>query len=186
MEYDKARLSENKKFRRLSAANNVNQMTATYGENVFNLKAMAEFLPPNVFEALKKTLEKGEPFPEEYMEETAQGMKNWAISKGATHFTHWFQPMTGLTAEKHEAFMHPTSDGGATLKFSASKLVSGEPDASSFPSGGLRLPLKHGDTQSGTQQARLLSNILAWRLPYAFLPLSFPIMARPLTKRRLC
>jgi len=138
MESNKAKLSENEKSGRLSAANNVDQMTSIYSENAFNFKAMAEFLPQKVFEALRKTIEKGEPFPEEYMEEAAQGMKNWAISKGATHFTHWFQPMTGLTAEKHEAFMHPTSDGGAILKFSASKLVSGEPDASSFPSGGLR------------------------------------------------
>ncbi|MBN2095646.1 MAG: glutamine synthetase III [Candidatus Aenigmarchaeota archaeon] len=114
------------------------EITETYGENSFGLNAMSAYLPTPAFTALKNTLDRGDPFPEELLGDVAEGMKNWAISKGATHFTHWFQPMTGLTAEKHEAFLEPLSDGRAIMKFSAKNLVSGEPDASSFPSGGLR------------------------------------------------
>jgi len=113
-------------------------MTNIYGQNVFNMKAMAEFLPEHVFKALKATIEKGEALPSGLAADVADGMRRWAISKGATHYTHWFQPMTGLTAEKHDSFIWPTKDWGMVLKFSGKELVQGEPDASSFPSGGLR------------------------------------------------
>ncbi|MCX6695147.1 MAG: glutamine synthetase III [Candidatus Altiarchaeota archaeon] len=109
-----------------------------YGENAFNMKAMKKFLPEKTFNALKATIDNGEPLPEGIAEDVAKGMRRWALSKGATHYTHWFQPMTGLTAEKHDAFIHPTADGDAIIKFSGENLIQGEPDASSFPSGGLR------------------------------------------------
>ncbi|HHQ44921.1 MAG TPA: glutamine synthetase type III [Candidatus Altiarchaeales archaeon] len=108
-----------------------------FGENVFNLKSMREFLPAKVFKALKATIENGDPLPEGIADEVAEGMKDWAMSKGATHYTHWFQPMTGSTAEKHDAFLS-VYDGEPLLGFSGKNLVQGEPDASSFPSGGLR------------------------------------------------
>ncbi|MFH1054921.1 MAG: glutamine synthetase III [Candidatus Altiarchaeota archaeon] len=112
-------------------------LTGTYGENVFNMKAMNEFLPKDVLESLKD-IDMGNPLPEGIADDVADGMKRWALSKGATHYTHWFQPMTGLTAEKHDAFISPTKEGGAMLKFSGKELTQGEPDASSFPSGGIR------------------------------------------------
>jgi glutamine synthetase len=114
------------------------EMTKIYGENVFNMKAMSQFLPDHVIKALKATIDNGEPLQKGLANEVADGMKMWALSKGATHYTHWFQPMTGLTAEKHDAFVFPTKEGGMILKFSGKELVQGEPDASSFPSGGLR------------------------------------------------
>ncbi|MFH0861938.1 MAG: glutamine synthetase III [Candidatus Altiarchaeota archaeon] len=114
------------------------EISKIYGQNVFNLKAMAEFLPANVFSAVKATIEKGEPLAQGLAGDVAEGMKRWALSKGATHYTHWFQPMTGLTAEKHDSFVYPTREGGMIVKFSGKELTQGEPDASSFPSGGLR------------------------------------------------
>ncbi len=114
------------------------ELTETYGMNVFNQKAMETFLPENVVKSLKVSIEKGDPLPPGLAGDVADGMKRWALSKGATHYTHWFQPMTGLTAEKHDSFVWPTGDGGMVIKFSGKELVQGEPDASSFPSGGLR------------------------------------------------
>jgi len=118
--------------------NGNDEMTRIYGENVFNMKAMAEFLPEHIIKALKATIDKGDPLPQNIADDVAEGMKRWALSKGATHYTHWFQPMTGLTAEKHDAFISPKKDGSPIIKFSGKELVQGEPDASSFPSGGLR------------------------------------------------
>jgi len=84
------------------------ELLSMYGEDVFNLKAMADFLPAKIVKALKATIEDGAPLPEDIQDDVAEGMKKWAISKGATHYTHWFLPLTGLTAEKHDAFIHPT------------------------------------------------------------------------------
>ena len=109
-----------------------------YGENVFGLKAMKRLLGDGTFKALRATIENSDPLPIDIADEVAEAMKEWALSKGATHYTHWFQPMTGLTAEKHEAFIVPDRDGGMLMQFSGKELVQGEPDASSFPSGGLR------------------------------------------------
>ena len=109
-----------------------------FGCNVFNDKAMRERLPKNVYKALKKTKDFGIALDSDVAECVANAMKDWAIEKGATHYTHWFQPMTGITAEKHDAFLTPTSDGSIIMEFSGKELVKGEPDASSFPSGGLR------------------------------------------------
>ena len=110
----------------------------TFGSNVFNDVVMRVSLPKNTYNALKKTIDEGLPLDPSIANVVANAMKNWAIEKGATHFTHWFQPMTGITAEKHDAFISPTSDGRVITEFSGKELIKGEPDASSFPSGGLR------------------------------------------------
>uniref|UniRef100_UPI003850AFDB glutamine synthetase III family protein n=1 Tax=Geomonas agri TaxID=2873702 RepID=UPI003850AFDB len=108
-----------------------------FGQNVFNQSVMRDKLPKAVFKNLKKTIDEGLPLDPSIADVVAAAMKEWAVERGATHFTHWFQPMTGITAEKHDAFLSP-SEGGALLEFSGKELVKGEPDASSFPSGGLR------------------------------------------------
>jgi glutamine synthetase len=109
-----------------------------FGSMVFNQKVMQERLPKETFKALKKTLEDGTPLELDVANQVAHAMKEWAIEKGATHYTHWFQPLTGITAEKHDSFISPTKDGGVIMEFSGKELVKGEPDASSFPSGGRR------------------------------------------------
>ncbi|MEN6565919.1 MAG: glutamine synthetase III [Veillonellales bacterium] len=109
-----------------------------YGANVFNDAVMKECLPKAAYKALKKTIEEGRSLDTAIADVVANAMKDWAVEKGATHFTHWFQPLTGITAEKHDAFISPTSDGKAIMEFSGKELIKGEPDASSFPSGGLR------------------------------------------------
>jgi len=105
---------------------------------VFNDAVMQERLPKEIYKALKKTISQGTHLELEIANAVANVMKEWAIEKGATHFTHWFQPMTGTTAEKHDSFITPTGDGRVIIEFSGKELISGEPDASSFPSGGLR------------------------------------------------
>jgi glutamine synthetase len=109
-----------------------------YGSNVFNDSVMRQSLPKEIYKSLHKTMEEGVPLDPQVAEVVASVMKDWAISKGATHFTHWFQPMTGITAEKHDSFISPTPDGRVIMEFSGKELIKGEPDASSFPSGGLR------------------------------------------------
>ena len=109
-----------------------------FGCNVFNDSVMRERLPKAVYKDLKKTIEEGTELNPAIADVVANEMKEWALEKGATHFTHWFQPMTGVTAEKHDAFITPTENGKVLLEFSGKELIKGEPDASSFPSGGLR------------------------------------------------
>ena len=109
-----------------------------FGSMVFNQKVMQELLPKDTFKALKKTLDDGTPLELEIANQVAHAMKEWAISKGATHYTHWFQPLTGITAEKHDSFIVPDKDGGVIMEFGGKELVKGESDASSFPSGGSR------------------------------------------------
>jgi glutamine synthetase len=109
-----------------------------FGEYVFNDTVMRARLSKTTYKTLKKTIESGLPMDASIAGEVASAMKEWAVEKGATHFTHWFQPMTGITAEKHDAFISPTGDGKVVLEFSGKELIKGEPDASSFPSGGLR------------------------------------------------
>ncbi len=109
-----------------------------FGSMVFNQKVMKENLPKETYKALKKTIDDGSPLDIEVANQVAHAMKEWAISKGATHFCHWFQPLTGITAEKHDSFITPQSDGTVIMSFSGKELVKGEPDASSFPSGGSR------------------------------------------------
>lgn len=109
-----------------------------FGTNVFSLKVMKDRLPKSVFKSVMKTIELGEPLDPEIADTVASAMKDWAIEKGATHYAHVFYPLTGLTAEKHDSFMTPDGMGGAVNEFSGSALSQGEPDASSFPSGGIR------------------------------------------------
>ena len=109
-----------------------------FGSNVFSEAVMKERLPKNIYKALKKTIDEGLLLEEAVADVVANAMKDWAVERGATHFTHWFQPMTGITAEKHDAFLSPKADGSAIMEFSGKELIKGEPDASSFPSGGLR------------------------------------------------
>jgi len=109
-----------------------------FAENVFNDAVMRERLPKATYKSLRKTIEVGLPLDSGVAEIVANAMKDWAIEKGATHFTHWFQPLTGITAEKHDSFISPTKHGLVVMEFSGKELIQGEPDASSFPSGGLR------------------------------------------------
>ncbi len=109
-----------------------------FGTDVFNEATMRQRLEPEIFDAWKQCIRTGSPLPLDIANGIAEGMKQWAIEKGATHYTHWFQPMTGITAEKHDSFISPTGDGRVIMEFSGSELVRGESDASSFPSGGLR------------------------------------------------
>ena len=115
-----------------------NSITEIFGSSVFNDAKMRERLPKATYKLLKKTIDDGTALDESVADVVASAMKDWALEKGATHFTHWFQPMTGITAEKHDAFISPTADGKVIMEFSGKDLVKGEPDASSFPSGGLR------------------------------------------------
>ncbi len=109
-----------------------------YGSLVFNEHTMQERLPKATYKQLMRTIRDGEPLNLEVANVVAHAMKEWAIEQGATHYTHWFQPLSGITSEKHDAFVDPTSDGHAIMTFSGKELIQGEPDASSFPSGGLR------------------------------------------------
>ncbi len=114
------------------------QVSEYFGSLVFDDKVMKSKLSSDVYKSLKKTIQDGKELDISVANSVAQAMKEWAISKGATHFTHWFQPMTGITAEKHDAFISPDNEGRVIMEFKGKELVKGEPDASSFPSGGLR------------------------------------------------
>ena len=116
----------------------MDEVTPIFGENVFNETVMKARLPKETYKQLMKTIEGGEKLDSSVATVVANAMKDWAIEKGATHFTHWFQPLTGITAEKHDSFITPTNDGKVIMEFSGKELVQGEPDASSFPSGGIR------------------------------------------------
>jgi glutamine synthetase len=109
-----------------------------YGANVFSTAVQRQRLPKTVFKSLQETLDRGEPLDPSLADAVAAAMKDWAMEKGATHFTHWFQPLTGQTAEKHDSFFSPTGEGVAIAEFSGKELIQGEPDASSFPTGGIR------------------------------------------------
>lgn len=113
-------------------------VTEMYGEDVFNLARMRDSLPKNVYKKLLATIKSGEPLDPVIADDVANAIRQWAISRGATHYTHWFQPLTGGTAEKHDAFLEPGEEDEAIMAFSGKNLIVGEPDASSFPSGGLR------------------------------------------------
>ena len=116
----------------------MSHVSEIYGSMVFNEHTMQERLPSATYKQLMKTIKGGEPLNLEVANVVAHAMKEWAIEKGATHYTHWFQPLSGITSEKHDAFLDPTPDGRAIQSFSGKELIQGEPDASSFPSGGLR------------------------------------------------
>ncbi len=109
-----------------------------FGSNVFDERVMKARLSEKTYKALKQTIRKGQPLDPSIAAAVASAMRDWAVEKGATHYTHWFQPLTGITAEKHDSFISPSPDGGVIMEFSGKELIKGEPDASSFPSGGIR------------------------------------------------
>ena len=109
-----------------------------FGSLVFDTRVMKARLSADVYRSLKQTIQKGAKLDPTVADAVASAMKDWAVEHGATHFTHWFQPMTGITAEKHDSFISPAPDGRVIMEFSGKELIKGEPDASSFPSGGLR------------------------------------------------
>ena len=116
----------------------MNNVPEIFGSLVFNDKVMQETLPKDVYKKLKNTIKNGRHLDLDVANIVANAMKEWAIQHGATHYTHWFQPMTGITAEKHDSFIEPDGNGNVIMEFSGKALVKGEPDASSFPSGGIR------------------------------------------------
>ena len=121
-----------------------------FGENVFNDTVMQERLPKKVYKKLHEVMDEGKELDLETADVIAHEMKEWAIEKGATHYTHWFQPLTGVTAEKHDSFITaPMPNGKVLMSFSGKELIKGEPDASSFPSGGLRATFGQEDIQHG-------------------------------------
>ena len=121
-----------------STVQGIKSVPEYFGCNVFNEETMKQRLPKNVYKALLKTKTMGTALDPDVADVIAATMKDWAVEKGVTHYTHWFHPMTGLSAEKHDSFISPTDDGKVIMEFSGKELIKGEPDASSFPSGGLR------------------------------------------------
>ena len=109
-----------------------------FGENVFNDGVMRSTLPSEVYKSLRKTIDEGKTIDMNIADSVANAMKDWALSKGATHYTHWFQPLTNLTAEKHDSFIEPVGGDAIIMQLTGKSLIVGEPDASSFPSGGSR------------------------------------------------
>ncbi|MBN2658519.1 MAG: glutamine synthetase III [Spirochaetales bacterium] len=144
-----------------------------YGDNCFSTSLMKQRLPKSIFKELIKVQKGEQKLSKEVAEVVASAMKDWAISKGATHFTHWFQPLTGLTAEKHDSFISPAGDGTVLMEFSGKELIQGEPDASSFPNGGLRATFEaRGYTAWDTTSPAFLktdSNGLTLTIPTAFI-----------------
>jgi glutamine synthetase len=126
------------KMKNIIERNGTSSIVDIYGMNVFGLKNMRNYLSEKAYRSLVSTIREAKSIDPSIADEVADAMKSWAVSKGATHFTHWFQPLTGTTAEKHDSFIDPDNEGGVMLKFSGKELIKGEPDASSFPSGGLR------------------------------------------------
>ena len=116
----------------------LHRVPALFGSMVFNDHVMKERLPKETYRALQRTIAEGRKLDPAVGNVVANAMKDWAIEKGATHYTHWFQPLTGITAEKHDSFISPIEGGHIIMEFSGKELVKGEPDASSFPNGGLR------------------------------------------------
>ena len=116
----------------------MNPVPESFGSMVFNDSVMRQRLPKDVFQQVQLSMNEGKRLDSAAATVVANAMKDWAIEKGATHYSHWFQPMTGITAEKHESFLSPVGGGRVIMEFSGKELIQGEPDASSFPSGGLR------------------------------------------------
>ena len=150
-----------------------------FAENVFNEKAMKSALSPDVYRSLKKAVNENEPLDFAVAQEVADAMKEWAISKGATHYTHWFQPMTGITAEKHDSFISPVKGGGIIMEFSGKALIKGEPDASSSQTAELEPLLKQEATPRGTRLLTLLLKIT----PCVFPPRSVLLAGKRLIKK---
>ena len=157
-------------------------VTELFGCDVFNDSVMEERLPKKVYKELKKTIEEGKELSPEVADVVAHEMKEWAIEKGATHYSHWFQPLTGVTAEKHDAFITaPKENGKVLMSFSGKELIKGESDASSFPSGGLRATFEV--IQRGTALHRLLYVMMPQAAHFASRLHSAPIQERHWTRR---
>ena len=122
----------------MATSGDIAKVDTYFGTDTFSRRVMRERLPKDVYKALMETIERRKPLDLQVANVVATAMKDWAVENGATHYTHWFQPLTGLTAEKHDALISPDGDGGIIYTLSGSELCQGEPDASSFPSGGLR------------------------------------------------
>ena len=151
-------------------------VSAFFSENVFDLAKMRKYMSQSAYEAVLAAVKLGKKIERPIANEIASAMKTWAIEKGATHYTHLFQPLTGTTAEKHESFI-TVKDGEVFERFSGDALVQQEPDASSFPSGGLRNTFEARDTRLGIPTLLYLF----WTRPCVFLQSSFPILVRLLT-----
>ena len=139
-----------------------NVIEQVFGKDVFNDEVMKEKLPKDVYKSWKKTLENGEDLNQDIANVVAHAMKEWALEHGATHYTHWFQPMTGITAEKHDSFLSPASDSKPVLEFSGKELIKGEPDASSFPSE----DIQHGIVHHLHSCVRMLPALHSASLPH--------------------
>lgn len=131
----------------------MDNLTESFGELVFSDRAMSERMSGEAYAALKDAIRSGEPLDINVANAVADAMKAWALEKGATHYTHWFQPLTGVTAEKHEGFLGCGRDGSAIIEFSGKELIMSEPDASSFPSGASGPPLRPEATPHGIPPA---------------------------------
>ena len=159
----------------------MSKVTEIFGSMVFDDDTMEARLPKDTYKALQRTIKIGKHLDLSLANVVANAMKDWAIEKGATHYTHWFQPMTGITAEKHDSFISPKS-GKVIMEFSGKELIQGEPDASSFPSGGLRATFEaRGYTAwDATSYAFIKTAFFAFRL------FSAPTAAKPSTRKQRC
>ena len=158
-----------------------------FGENVFNDAVMQERLPKKIYKKLHEVMEEGKELDLETADVVAHEMKEWAIEKGATHYTHWFQPLTGVTAEKHDSFITaPMPNGKVLMSFSGKELIKGEPDASSFPSGGLRATFEPEDIQRGIVHHRHSSDRMQQAQHCVFQQHSAPTQVRHLTRKHHC
>jgi glutamine synthetase type III len=157
----------------------VSMVTDIFASMVFDDTVMESRLPKETYKALQRTIKQGKHLDPSVATVVANAMKDWAIEKGATHYTHWFQPMTGVTAEKHDSFISPKANGKVIMEFSGKELIQGEPDASSFPSGGLRATFEaRGYTAWDATSSRTVC--------CTFPRFSAPTAARHWTRKPLC
>ena len=155
-----------------------------FGEDVFTLDVMSRYLPTEITDAIRATMELRRPLDPEVAGSVAEAMKRWAMERGATHFTHWFQPLNGGTAEKHDSFLEPDGNGKAIMVFSGKNLIGGETDASSFPSGGLRCTFEARGYTAWDPPVRHLSSATATVRPCVFPRHSAVTPAKHWIKRR--
>ena len=157
----------------------IHSMEEIFGSMVFNDYVMQSRLPKTVYKALKRTMELGKGLDPSIADTVAAAMKDWAVEKGVTHYTHWFQPMTGVTAEKHDSFISPVSPSKVIMEFSGKELIKGESDASSFPSGGLRATFEARGYTAWDPSSYALSRMVCFVFPRC----STPIMGRRWIRR---
>lgn len=158
------------------------ELTDRFGTMVFSEEVMKDYLPKDIWKRLAATLEGGEPLDLDVANAVAHAMKVWAISKGATHYAHWFQPLSGITSEKHDSFLEPNHDGTAITKFTGKNLIQGEPMPRASPTAACVLPSRPVATPLGTPLAPPLSRTMSCASPR----LSAPTRARPWTRRPRC